>query len=129
MENHVKVVAILHIVLGGLSALAAILILMIFGGIAGIVGTAAPSSDALVAVPVLSVIGGGIFILLLLLTLPAIIAGFGLLSYQPWARVLTIVLSALNLLNVPIGTALGGYSLWVMLNTETQAIFARSAPR
>lgn len=127
MESHVKAVAILHIVLGGLGALAAVIILTIFGGIAGIVGATAPRGDAVAAVPILGVIGGVLSILVLLLSLPAVIAGFGLLSFQPWARILTIVLSALNLLNVPIGTALGAYSLWVMLNTATEALFRRGA--
>lgn len=127
MESHVKAVAILHIVLGGLGALAAVIILTIFGGIAGIVGATAPRGDAVAAVPILGVIGGALSILVLLLSLPAVIAGFGLLSFQPWARILTIVLSALNLLNVPIGTALGAYSLWVMLNTATEALFRPGA--
>jgi hypothetical protein len=48
----------------------------------------------------------------------------GLLKFQPWARVLTIVLCAINLLNVPFGTALGIYGLWVLLNSETEQLFA-----
>ncbi len=127
MESHVKAVAILHIVLGGLGALAALLVLTVFGGIAGIVGAAAPPGEAAAAIPILGLIGGVISILVLLLSLPAILAGFGLLSFQPWARILTIVISALNLLNVPIGTALGAYSLWVLLNTATEVLFRRGA--
>jgi len=36
---------------------------------------------------------------------------------------LTIVLSALDLLHVPFGTILGIYGLWVMLKPETEQLF------
>ena len=41
------------------------------------------------------------------------IAGWGLLRRAPWARMPTIVLSFLALFHIPLGTALGIYSLWV----------------
>ncbi len=47
-------------------------------------------------------------------------------SYKPWSRVLGIVLSVLNLLNFPIGTVLGIYGLWVLLNKDTERLFTRT---
>lgn len=49
-----------------------------------------------------------------------IIAGWGLLERQPWARMLTIVLGFLNLLDMPLGTALGVYTLWVLLPARSE---------
>jgi predicted nucleic acid-binding Zn ribbon protein len=43
------------------------------------------------------------------------IAGWGLLQREPWARVLAIVLGFLSLFNIPFGTAVGIYTLWVLL--------------
>ena len=63
--------------------------------------------------------------MVVVLSLPGIIAGIGLLKLQPWARILAIVISALDLLNVPIGTALGVYGLWVLLQAETERLFAQ----
>ncbi len=54
-------------------------------------------------------------ILLLGKAAAGIIAGVGLLQSQPWARILTLVVGFISLLNVPIGTALGVYTLWVLL--------------
>ncbi len=55
-----------------------------------------------------------------------ILAGVGLLQRQGWARVLAIVVAIFALLSVPIGTALGVYTLWVLLSpnadTEYQAM-------
>ena len=52
---------------------------------------------------------------LLLKAIAGFLAGWGLLQKEPWARTLTLVLGFLELLNVPFGTALGVYTLWVLL--------------
>ncbi|HET9400707.1 MAG TPA: zinc ribbon domain-containing protein [Candidatus Acidoferrales bacterium] len=42
-------------------------------------------------------------------------AGWGLLQRESWARAVAIVASFLALINIPLGTAIGVYSLWVLL--------------
>ncbi len=127
MRDHVRILGYLHIVLGALGLLGALVVFTVFGGIAGIVGFAAPhDADARIAIPILGFIGAVIAAFVLLLSLPGLIAGFGLLKLRPWARILAIVLSALNLLNVPIGTAVGIYGLWVLLQAGTERLFAQS---
>jgi hypothetical protein len=49
-----------------------------------------------------------------------IIAGWGLLDRQPWARMMAIILGCLNLIEMPFGTALGIYTLWVLLPAESE---------
>ena len=49
-----------------------------------------------------------------------LVAGWGLLDRQPWARMLAIVLGFLNLLHMPFGTALGIYTLWVLLPAQSE---------
>jgi hypothetical protein len=121
MATHVKVLGIIHIVFGALGTMGALAILAIFGGIAGLLGTD-PSAHA--AAPLLGGIGGIIFVIVTALSLPGLIIGIGLLNFRPWARVPGIILSAINLLNVPFGTALGIYGLWTLLNRETESLFA-----
>ena len=128
MRDHVKIVAILNIVFGGVGALAGVGLLVLFGGIAGIVAVAAQDDpDAAMAIPILGIMLMGLLVLVLICSVPQIVAGIGLLKFRQWARILTIVLSALNLFNVPLGTAVGVYGLWVLLNSETEQLF-RSAP-
>ena len=50
-----------------------------------------------------------------------IVAGWGLLERQPWARMLAIVLACLNLVDLPFGTGLGVYTLWVLLPAASEA--------
>ena len=46
--------------------------------------------------------------------------GWGLLARQSWARMLTIVFGAISLIDIPFGTALGIYTLWVLLPAESE---------
>jgi len=62
---------------------------------------------------------------LAVLSIPNIIAGVGLQKRREWARILTIVLSVLHLFNFPLGTALGAYAMWALLNDQSKAYFAR----
>ena len=58
-----------------------------------------------------------------LFSLPSLITGYGLLNFKPWARIVGIVLSAISLINIPIGTIIGAYGLWVLLSKETEQLF------
>lgn len=49
-----------------------------------------------------------------------IITAWGLLQRQPWARMLAIVFGCFSLFDVPFGTALGIYTLWVLLPAESE---------
>ena len=44
-----------------------------------------------------------------------LVTGWGLLQREPWARTLAIVMACLNMIHMPFGTALGIYTLWVLL--------------
>ncbi len=49
------------------------------------------------------------------------LAGWGLLNRQPWARMLAIVLGVISLFfHIPFGTALGIYTLWVLLPAHSE---------
>ncbi len=124
MNSHVRALGALHIVCGSLGVLAGLICLVFFGGLAGLVGLTDQSEGRFIAVPILGAIAGFLFLLLLVLSLPGIIAGAGLLGYRAWARILTIILSAIHLLNFPIGTALGVYGFWVLLSREGEQLFA-----
>ncbi len=57
--------------------------------------------------------------LLLAKAVVGIIAGVGLLQWQSWARGLMLVVAFVSLLSLPIGTALGIYTLWVLFAPKT----------
>jgi len=127
MAQHVKILGILHIVFSALCLIVGLIVLVVMGGIAGIVGAADQTQDAAVAVPILAAIGAFVCVICLVLGLPGLIGGIGLIQFRSWARILVIVLSALDLIHVPFGTALGIYGFWVLLNPQTEALFNRPA--
>ena len=122
MDTHVKVLAFLYIIFGALGTMVGLglMALLSFIGVAG----AASDPDAWIAIPILGITGAALGVFMLILSLPGIVAGIGLLKFRPWARILTIVLSALNLMNIPFGTIVGIYGLWVMLSDEGARLFA-----
>ena len=68
-------------------------------------------------------VGTMIAVFVLLISVPGIIGGVGLLRHKPWARYVVLVLSVLALLNIPIGIAIGIYSIWVLVQDETAKLF------
>ncbi|MBZ5603358.1 MAG: hypothetical protein LAO79_13740 [Acidobacteriia bacterium] len=129
MQQHVKIVAILHIIFGGLGVLAGIIAMLFFGGLASFAGMVGQDADGFVAGGILGLIGAVIMVVVLVISLPGLIAGIGLLSYQNWARILTIIISAIELPGFPFHTALGVYGLWVLLSNEGAALFNSRAVR
>jgi hypothetical protein len=66
--------------------------------------------------PLLSVIG----IFVLAKAAIGFLAGWGLMHREPWARVIALVLGFVSLFNIPFGTAVGVYTLWVLLPAQSQ---------
>ena len=127
MTTHVKILGVFYIVLSALGVCGALFVGLGVGIASGIVGAeAATSEEAAVALPIIGVAGTALVVFLLALSVPGLIAGIGLLKFKPWARILAIVLSAINLINIPFGTILGIYGLWVLLNKETETLFGDS---
>ena len=122
METHVKVLGILNIVSGALGLCGAIVLMVVFGGVAGLVG-AEGGADAAFVVPLLGGIGGVIALFMIVTSLPSIIIGYGLYKMEPWGRIAGIVISVLNLFWFPVGTALGIYGLWVLFSADGKRIF------
>lgn len=117
--THLTVVAAGHIALGTLGVLIfglPVLIVMVTGAwVWEVEMLFASTITALVL---------GIFVVL---SLPGIIGGIGLLLRHGWARVVLLVVSFLQLINFPLGTALGIYTIWVLFQDDAREVFARPA--
>ena len=120
MEKHVLIVAVLGIAFGAMGILVGI------AGFAALVGGGIISQD-MTAMKITSLIGIGVVLFFLVTSVPKLIAGIGLLKRRGWARILAIVLAVLDLPSIPIGTATGIYSLWVLLNDKAALLFGRNA--
>ena len=72
-------------------------------------------------------IAGMIGVFLLGTSIAGFFAGWGLLNYRPWARMLTLVLGIISLIHIPFGTALGIYTLWMLLPGGSEREYRRLA--
>jgi hypothetical protein len=125
MEKHVRLAGILNIVYRGLSILGAgvlFLLAMVFGRLfesliwSGQINSRDVPIEVLNIVPIILVC---VAIVICLISIAGIIAAVGVLKHKEWARILLLVISFFHLLHIPLGTVLGGYSIWVLMNDET----------
>jgi hypothetical protein len=120
MRKHVTVVAAIHIGFGVLGLIGALAILFALNFAKGFV------SGEEIPTVVLTFLSISLPILVGFMSTLGLVGGIGLLSLQPWARYLVIVVAALGCLNIPIGTLKGVYSLWVLLQDETVKLFEKN---
>lgn len=116
MDSHVNLVGYLYLAYAGLLLLGALLTSIVLTGSGAL-------ADDPAAMGILASISGVVWVILLVIAVPYLLAGWGLLQRREWARVLALVLGALALFSVPIGTALGVYALWALTRPEAQATF------
>jgi hypothetical protein len=65
--------------------------------------------------------------LILIFSIAGIIGAVGVIKKKEWGRITLLVISFLNLIHVPLGTVLGVYTIWVLLNEETIRLFNPAA--
>lgn len=118
----------LHVpIIGWLSiASSAILLVIGVGGFFLLSSIGVISGDRQAAL-ILGIVGTWGGLLFVVLALPGFAAGYGLLQRKEWGRILAIVVAFLHLINFPLGTLLGIYTLWVLLQTSAGEYFS-SAP-
>lgn len=116
MEKHIKIIGGLWIALGILGFLWAFFAFALMFGISFIPEVEAPF--------LLRGIGFWLGLVIFIMSLPEIVAGIFLIKKREWARVFTLVLAFLALLNFPLGTALGVYTLMILFKPETAQLFS-----
>jgi hypothetical protein len=119
MEKHVTVLGILYLAFSVLGLLLAIIIFT------AVVGGGIISGDS-EAIAITSIVGPAVALFFVLLSTPGLIGGIYLLKHRPWARILVLILGFINLIEIPIGTALGIYTIWVLFKDETVQLFTPS---
>ena len=123
MENHIKILAILHIIYGALKAICGLLVYF-FARIIGIALIQLQHRGELSGfngLDIQSLIYGlatVISLVLIILGIAGIISGWGLLARKSWGRIMILIVGILSLIKIPFGTALGIYTLWVYFKSE-----------
>lgn len=117
MKKHVTLVAAFHI---GFSAIGLIGATIMFFALS-FAGSFVHDVD--VAGEVMKFIATFVPTMVILVSLLGLIGGIGLLSFQRWARILAMVISGIGCLAFPVGTAIGIYSLWTLMQDDSLKLF------
>ena len=96
---------------------------MLFGILATAVGSSSEDGGR-VGAALLGLTGVALTVFAFTMAVAMLVCGWGLLKTRRWARVLAIILAAVCLVEFPAGTVFGVYTLWVMFNRKTEALFA-----
>jgi hypothetical protein len=129
MEKHISLVGILNIVYEFFSLMGACVLFAIAIGFRYFFelisrydhhGMNEMPPELLDIIPfILTAIG----ILLFVFSIIGIIGAIGVMKKKEWGRITMLVISFFNLIHIPLGTVLGVYSIWVLLNDETIRLF------
>ena len=116
MSKHITLLGVFHIVYHALGVVIGIGIFMLLSTVGGISG----DPDAMVVLPIIGTFVGGF---ILFLSAPGVIAGIWLIRRRGWARVLAMIVGGLGIVDIPLGTALGAYTFWVLMQDDCIELF------
>jgi hypothetical protein len=116
MDSHVRALGWAYILYGASTAVTSIVLLLWLGSLRDAWGWAESSGG-------FGPVFVGFLLVHLLMGIPMVVGGAFLLRLEEWARLMMVIVSALNILNLPLGSVLGAYGLWVLLTPETEPLF------
>ena len=120
MQQHVPILGWIYVVGHAIFLAAGFVVLLLIG--------LAPATSEPAPIWMLGVVGMAVGLLMVALALPGLLAGYGLLTRKPWGRMLAMAVGILGLVNFPLGTAIGVYTLWVLTQPAASEYFATPAP-
>lgn len=127
MAAHVALVGVLFIVWGLLTALVGVSTLALGIGAVALLASAARGGGSQVAAGITAVAFTTLAIIAMMWGAAHVIVGVPLRQRKPWARVIALMLGSVDLLLLPYGTALGIYTLWVLLSEGGKSLFTDMA--
>jgi len=112
IDQHKKILGVLYVVFSSLNIVGVMFFVLLASSIIPI------HVDDQEALLVISIVKYALISLTLVLTLPALIAGVGLLYKQDWALTLAFIIGIIGLLGFPIWTFIGIYSIVIFIMAQ-----------
>ena len=108
LDKHITILGWLHIALNVFTLFIGVIVFFVLIG----AGLLAEDGEAM---SVLAIVATFVLGFMVVISIPGIITGWGLLKRKSWARVLALVIGFFSLMNIPLGTVLGVYTIWALL--------------
>lgn len=108
MKGHVTAIGIIQIIFGALNILGGLIVLLAFSFIEQFI----PEPEV---VTILNIISAPLTVCLCVFGGLMIVGAIGLMNHKRWGKILTLIMGALGLLNIPLGTLKGVYIIWALV--------------
>ncbi len=113
LDGHKKVLGILYVISAMLTILGMIMLNAILSIVFSFAFNEVDPDERKIMELILSVVQYVPAFVILVFSIPTLIAGIGLLTKQGWATIFALIMGCLKLFNFPIGTAIGIYAIWI----------------
>ena len=121
LHTHVQILGWLRIIGAGLMAAIGLGLLLFLAGIGMFAAADSGEAAPFWVLSMVALCSGG---LMVVLALPSLLAGIGLLRRKEWGRILALIVAVFDLFNFPIGTLIAAYSFYVLLQNSATPYFA-----
>lgn len=122
-SSRVDFVGLLFIVWGILTTLVGLSTLALGIGAVAIIMSASRAGGGQFAAGVTAAAFTTLAIIAIVWGVAHVVIGVPLRRFKPWSRMIALMLGAVDLLLLPYGTALGCYTLWVLLSEDGKRRF------
>lgn len=113
VDDHKRILGILYVITSVLTIMAMMLLHAVFATIYAFAFSDADPEDQAIFQLIMA-IGRYVQVLVIVVVgVPTLIAGIGLLMKQSWAMILALIVACFKLFSFPVGTAIGVYAIWI----------------
>lgn len=124
LQAHKRIVGIVHIIYGTFTAIIFLLVGAFFDAFYPFIIEAIREDSgnevATIFEAARNLLQSIFYILLIFCALPSIIGGIGVLQKKKWGMIITLIAGCISVFSFPIGTAIGGYTIFVFIEDNKQ---------
>jgi hypothetical protein len=120
VQSHVHLLGILWLAMSALNAVGGVILVLLgttfFPHLRDFAGHDADQVPVGFLTALLTTLG----VIVLAKAAAGFVTGRGLMQHESWARIAALVLAFISLFNIPFGTAIGVYTMWVLMLGDSQ---------
>lgn len=120
MDTHKRLLSILHIVYGFLGLVTLLIVNLALEVAMPFIENEVSGDELQIIKTVFLFVHSLFFVLIVLFPLPSIVGGFAQLNGKKWGMTVMMISGCLSLPSVPLGTALGVYTIYVYMQASKQ---------
>lgn len=113
LEGHKRILGILYLIGGTLSLLGMLFLNLFLSTIFSFALNEVNADEKEIIEFILSIVQYVPIIVIVLYSIPTLIAALGLLTGKSWSMLFALIVGCFKLFSFPIGTAIGIYAIWI----------------